>query len=89
MYHTYTTKRVDDISTSSIVLRLLSSVLWTGYCVYFAMWDVGLSWFITLISSVLVAYYKVLRHAVEESEIIGKEGERIEIQKIEPSVFIV
>lgn len=87
MYHTYTTKRVDDISTSSIVLRLLSSVLWTGYCVYFAMWDVGLSWFITLISSLLVAYYKVLQHAVQQGEII--EGERIEIQKTDGSIFIV
>lgn len=66
MYHTYKTKKVDDISTSSIVLRLLSSILWTGYCTYFHMWDVGLSWFITLVSSLLIGYYKTLRIAVVE-----------------------
>lgn len=89
MYHTYVTKRVDDISTSSVILRLLSSVLWTGYCMYFAMWDVGVSWFITLISSVLIAYYKVLQQAVREE---GEGVERVagvERVELERSNFIV
>ena len=66
IYHTYITKKVDDISTLSLVLRLVSSVMWSLYCVYFQMWDVGVSWFITLLSSILIAYYKVLQQALHE-----------------------
>ena len=37
LYHTYQTKKVDDISTLSLVLRFVSSLLWSFYCVYFQM----------------------------------------------------
>ena len=66
IYHTYLTKKVDDISTISISLRLLSSIIWTFYCSYFSMWGIGLSWFITLASSILIVYYKVEKQIIDE-----------------------
>ena len=66
IYHTYQTKMVDDISTLSIVLRLVCSLLWSFYCVYFHMWDVGISWFITLFSSILLVYYKLYNQIIME-----------------------
>jgi uncharacterized protein with PQ loop repeat len=67
IYHTYVTKRVDDISTLSISMRLLSSILWVFYCIYFSMWGVGVSWFITLASSILGLYYKVENCVINEA----------------------
>lgn len=67
IYHTYLTKKVDDISTISISMRLLSSLIWTFYCSYFSMWGIGLSWIITLISSMLIIYYKVEKQVIDES----------------------
>lgn len=66
IYHTYQTKKVDDISTLSLSLRLSSSVLWTFYCVYFKMWEVGVSWFITFFSSLLILYYKIYHQMLRE-----------------------
>lgn len=56
--HTYKTKKVNDISTLSLILRLLSSFMWCYDCLYFQLYEIGLSWFITLISSILISYYK-------------------------------
>jgi len=67
IYHTYITKRVDDISTISISMRLLSSILWSFYSIYFSMWGVGISWFITLFSSILVVYYKIEKCVIDEN----------------------
>lgn len=67
IYHTYITKKVDDISTLSISMRLLSSIIWTFYCSYFSMWGIGLSWIITLVSSMLIVYYKVEKQVIDES----------------------
>ena len=67
IYHTYTTKKVDDISTLSISMRLLSSIIWTFYCSYFSMWGISLSWIITLFSSMLIVYYKVEKQVIDES----------------------
>lgn len=66
IYHTYQTKKVDDISTTSLVLRFISSLLWSFYSIYFNMLDVGISWYITFISSVLILYYKVRQKILEE-----------------------
>ena len=62
IYHTYITKKVDDISTLSLILRFISSF----YCIYFNMLDVGISWYITFISSVLILYYKVRQKILDE-----------------------
>lgn len=66
IYHTYITKKVDDISTLSLILRFISSLLWSFYCIYFNMLDVGISWYITFISSVLILYYKVRQKILDE-----------------------
>lgn len=72
IYHTYQTKKVDDISTTSLIFRLISSVMWSFYCVYFSMWDVGVSWFITLSSSILIAYYKIFQQIQKENVEMGE-----------------
>lgn len=72
IHHTYQTKKVDDISTTSLILRLVSSVMWSFYCVYFSMWDVGASWFITLSSSILIAYYKIFQQIQKENVEMGE-----------------
>ena len=59
MIHTYKTKKVNDISSISLTLRLISSVMWCCYCLYFQLYEIGLSWFITLISSIMISYYKL------------------------------
>jgi len=56
--HTYKRKKADDISSSFLILRFISSIMWTFYCIYFQMWDVGVSWTISLISTLLIMYYK-------------------------------
>lgn len=80
IYHTYTTKKVDDISTLSISMRLLSSILWTFYCIYFSMWAVGISWFITLGSSILILYYKIEKLIINETLSINQFPLGINIQ---------
>ena len=66
LYHTYITKKVDDISSLSLILRFISSLLWSFYCIYFNMLDIGISWYITFISSVLIIYYKVKQQIMNE-----------------------
>ncbi len=56
--HTYKRKKADDISSSFLVLRFITSIMWTFYCIYFQMWDVGVSWLISLITTLLIMYYK-------------------------------
>ena len=56
--HTYKRKSADDISSTFLILRFISSIMWTFYCIYFNMWDVGVSWSMSLISTVLLMYYK-------------------------------
>jgi len=70
MYHTYKTKKVNDISTLSLILRLISSFMWSYYCLYFQLYEIGLSWFITLLSSLLVFYYKFIYKEVINIEIV-------------------
>ena len=66
IYHTYITKKVDDISLLSLILRFISSLLWSFYCVYFNLLDIGISWYITFISSLLIIYYKVRQQIMRE-----------------------
>ena len=62
VYHTYKTKRANDISSYFLMLRLISSVMWIFYCSYFFMPDVLVSWIITGSSSVVIIYYKYFYH---------------------------
>ena len=62
VYHTYKTKRANDISSYFLMLRLISSIMWIFYCSYFFMPDVLVSWIITGCSSVVVIYYKNFYH---------------------------
>ena len=66
--HTVKRKKVDDISTISIVLRLTCSIMWVFYCLYFQLWGVGVTWFITLLSSFIIVYYKYLKFTYNNSE---------------------
>ena len=66
MYHTYRIKSVSEISTLSISLRFACSVMWCFYCSYYRMWDVGLSWALTLASSLQMIYYKVYAELMVE-----------------------
>ena len=59
MYHTYQMKSVVEISTVSISLRFACALMWCFYCSYYHMWEVGLSWALTLVSSLQMIYYKV------------------------------
>lgn len=80
MYHTYLTKKVDDISTVSLALRFFSSLLWTFYSAYFYMFDVGISWVITLLSSILIIYYKIRQEILAEMNIKDKDTNDIDIR---------
>jgi hypothetical protein len=62
VYHTYKTKRANDISSYFLMLRFISSIMWIFYCSYFFMPDVLVSWIITGCSSVVVIYYKYFYH---------------------------
>lgn len=66
MYHTYQIQSVREISTLSVSLRFLSSLLWCVYCSYYHLWDVGLSWILTLLSSLQMIYYKIRTRMMEE-----------------------
>lgn len=82
IYHTYQTKMVDDISTLSIILRLICSLLWSFYSVYFRMWDVGISWFITLFSSLMLVYYKIYNQIIKEmKEMTEMKNEMKDVSK--------
>jgi uncharacterized protein with PQ loop repeat len=69
MYHTYRIKSVKDISTLAMMMRFVTSLLWTIYCIRFGMWDVGVSWVLTLASSIQQMYYLALTRVVEEINI--------------------
>ncbi len=58
MYHTYKTKRANDISYWFLWMRFASSVIWCSYCFYYLLWDVLVSWLMSLISTVMILYYK-------------------------------
>lgn len=66
MYHTYQVKTVNEISTVSLSLRFVCSLMWSFYCAYYHMWDIGVSWVLTLASSVQMIYYKVHTEMVTE-----------------------
>ena len=58
VYHTYKTKKTTDISGLFLLMRLVASVMWIFYCIYFFMPDVLASWLITGSSNLVIIYYK-------------------------------
>ncbi len=58
MYHTWKTRRTRDISTTAQVLRVLSSIVWVAYAVHFAQPEIGISWGVSLLSSVWTLGFK-------------------------------
>ena len=58
MWHTYKKKRADDISLSFLWMRLISSIIWCVYCIYYKLWYIIISWATGLVSSTLILYYK-------------------------------
>lgn len=58
MYHTWKVKRAGDISAAFLWMRLASAVLWTIYCIRYSMWEVLISWSMSLVSTVQIMYYK-------------------------------
>lgn len=58
MWHTYKTKRATDISFYFLWMRLISSVIWCSYCIYYRLWEVIVSWVMSLLSSMMILYYK-------------------------------
>ncbi len=59
MWHTYKTKKATDISIHFLWMRLTSSIIWVSYCLYYSMWDVLVSWAMSLVSTVMIMYYKI------------------------------
>lgn len=58
MWHTYKTKKATDISIHFLWMRLASSIIWCIYCIRYELWDVIVSWTMSLISTVMIMYYK-------------------------------
>jgi uncharacterized protein with PQ loop repeat len=58
MWHTWKTKRAGDISSYFLWMRLASSVIWCSYSFHYKLWDVSISWIMSLISSIMILYYK-------------------------------
>ena len=59
MWHTYKMKKATDISIHFLWMRLTSSIIWVSYCLYYSMWDVLVSWAMSLVSTVMIMYYKI------------------------------
>ena len=55
---TIKTKKTDDISSTFLILRFISSVLWIIYSSYIFSIDVLISWLITCSSNIVIMYYK-------------------------------
>lgn len=57
MIHTYRTKSTRDISNTFINLRILCSIIWLVYSLYYSQWSILVSWISTFVSAVWLAYY--------------------------------
>jgi len=58
IYKTWKVKKATDISSYFLWMRLASSIIWCIYCVYYYLWIVSISWFMSLISTIFILYYK-------------------------------
>ena len=58
--HTVRTNKTADISSIFLWLRFVSGLMWCFYSAYFFMYDVLVSWGITLTSTLIILYYKYL-----------------------------
>lgn len=58
IYLTCKTKKASDISYSFLWIRVGSSVIWIAYSIHYNLWLVIVSWIISLISSLIILYYK-------------------------------
>ena len=68
MVHTYQTKKTADISAMFLILRFVSSFMWCFYCVWFQMYDVGATWLFTLVSNMMIMYFKFLYKPQEQQQ---------------------
>jgi uncharacterized protein with PQ loop repeat len=60
MIRTWKTKSTKDIDTTGQILRLICSIVWLVYCIQFQLFDVGVSWAITMVSSIWTLGFKVI-----------------------------
>ena len=84
--HTVRTKKTGDISSIFLWLRFVSSAMWCFYSSYFFMYDVLISWAITLLSSTIILYYKYIYKPEETILPQIEEPPIIEQTSIEPGV---
>ena len=57
MIHTYKLKSTRDISKTFINLRIVCSIIWLVYSIYYAQWSILVSWVSTFVSGVWLEYY--------------------------------
>ncbi len=77
MYHTWKTKSTSDISTSSQVLRTVCSIVWVAYAIDSAQPEVGISWGVSLLSSIWTLGFKA-RYEYMRDGVRLKEGSKTE-----------
>ena len=73
VYHTYKTKKTADISGMFLLMRLVTSLMWLFYCIYFFMPDVLASWLITGSSNLVIIYYKYFYKPPPNTPIVVSE----------------
>lgn len=56
--HTWKTKKATDISLYFLWMRFVASAIWCLYSFYYKLWDVAVSWVMSLFSTILILYYK-------------------------------
>lgn len=67
--HTCRTKKAGDISGLFLFLRFTSAILWIIYSSIEFNLDIIISWIITLVSSIVLLYYKYIYKKTEEVEL--------------------
>lgn len=58
VYKTVKTKKARDLSFWFLFLRLVSSIIWIIYSIYYSLIDVLISWILTGSSSAVLLFYK-------------------------------
>jgi MtN3 and saliva related transmembrane protein len=58
VYKTVKTKKAGDLSFWFLFLRLISSIIWIVYSIYYQLYEVSITWILTGGSSAILLYYK-------------------------------
>ena len=58
VYKTVKTKKAGDLSFWFLFLRLVSSIIWIIYSIYYKLYEVSITWILTGGSSAILLYYK-------------------------------